>query len=312
MHKITMDSGALSTKIVKALQSSKLSDNSKKQYISRLEKITKLSGDANAWTAITKHIKTISALQAKYGEQPTSMHMFATSILTCFKHMPELKELAPVSYKAWVVVNDAAMEPLEHHAKIAKPTKRQEAGVEAFEVIVAMRESLPVGSKERLMLSMYSLIPPRRVDYANLRIHSEMQPEKTPGNYLILPARGAGVAELVMNAYKTQRIYGQVREDLPAALVSEIRASLKLRPREYLFMSTRDRQPYKSEAAFGAWVNGTLKRLFNKPLTITLIRHSYLSFINFEELPYLVREDIARRMQHSVVQQLQYKFILPK
>lgn len=311
-RKTAMSSKEISTRIEQAIKSSTISDISKQQYLRRQEVITQLSGQADIWTAIVKHSGTVAALQAKYGEKLSSIHVYATSVLTSFKHLPELKELAPESYKAWKEFNDAATGPLEHRAKTAKPTPRQEPGVIAFEEIIAKRESLPVGSDARLLLSVYSHLPPKRVDFARARIFYEKQRHDTPGNYLILHARGAGVSELVMNEFKTFKKYGQFREDLPAVLVTEIRASLKRRPREFLFVSTRDRQPYKSDDIFGAWANRMLKSLFGKPLTISLIRHSYLTYINFENMTPLDREDIARRMQHSVLQQINYRWILPK
>lgn len=137
-----------------------------------LSTLTELSGEADVWSAIVKHSKTIAALQAKYGEQPASMHMYATSGSTSFKQMPGSKDLVPVSYKAWMDVNDAAVQPLEHRAETAKPTKRQEAVVMPFDLIVAKRDTLPMGSDERLLLSVYTLLS--HMEYMSVSHNGEM------------------------------------------------------------------------------------------------------------------------------------------
>lgn len=305
------ESTVLSSSIVSALEDSQeLSMTSKRQYIRNLSLLAELGlQPKNPWMAISNHEVTIAAVCKKYALQPASQHMYATTALTSFKHVPKLKAVAPESYQAWTALNTAALKPLEERSKSGKPTSRQIHGWVPFAEIVETREAQPVGSDARLLLSMYTLIPSRRNDFARLRIYTAEPSvfEGPPGNYLVLPTAGNTV--LVMTEYKTSRMYGEIREDLPAALVLEIRASLKRRPRSYLFATPRNRAPYASENAFSIWANRLLARTFRKALTLTLIRHAYITSLDFNNLTTLELTDIARRMQHSVQQQFEYKFV---
>lgn len=302
-----LTSADVSSSITKAFRASSLSETSKLQYMRRLEILAELGAHADTWTAITKHEETIAALQKKYRDRPASLHMYSTAVMSSFKHVPGLKELAPLSLLAWMGVDEEAKKPLQHHALTAQPTARQALGWVSFEKIVEKRESLPVGSDARLLISMYTLIPSLRNDLSNLRIHTVQPPEGASGNYLFLPHRGA--AHLTITEFKTSKKYHQITEELPPALVTEIRASLKRRPREHLFVSQRERLPYKTESAFSGWANGMLKRTFGKPLTLTIMRHSYISHLDFNNLTPLERIEIAKKMGHSIDAQMKYQFI---
>jgi len=52
-----------------------------------------------------------------------------------------------------------------------------------------------------------------------------------------------------------------------------------------------------------------LKKLFNKPLTISLIRHSYINSLDFNKLSVIEKENIAKDMAHTVNTQDRYRLI---
>lgn len=284
-----------------------MSEVTKRQYIRRLEMLAEIGGHADPWTAISHHKATIAALEARYRDKPASLHIFSTVVLSSYKYVPRLKTVAPASFAAWTRVSEDAKIPLEHHALSAQPTARQAHGWVPFPEIVEMRESLPVGSDARLLISMYTLIPSVRNDLSNMTIYTSTPPVGTGGNYLVLPSRGT--ARMVITEFKTSKSYQAIKQDLPASLVAEIRASLSLNPRKLLFVTMRGQLPYNSENAFSSWANRLLKRTFGKPLTLTLMRHSYVSSLDFNNMTPLERMDIARKMGHSVTAQMQYRFI---
>lgn len=326
---MTAATKATSLRIVTAIQASVLSDTSKEQYLRRLEILAEQGGHADIWSAILAHKTAIAALRLKYAERHASLHMYSTAVLSAFKHLPALKEKVPAVYAAWLELHEGVQEPLELHALTAKPTDRQALGWVPFEEIVAKRDALPLGSDARLLLAMYTEIPSRRNDYGILPIYGTAPAAGTAaaeGNYLVLPASPAQhgtpgsqspraassrarPTTLTLNEYKTSKKYNTISEDLPESLIAEIRASLARKPRRHLFVSPRDGRVYKSEAAFSKWANDLLKRTFKKPLTLTLIRHAFITHLKFDEMTTLERMDIARRMGHSVETQGRYKFI---
>jgi hypothetical protein len=74
-----------------------------------------------------------------------------------------------------------------------------------------------------------------------------------------------------------------------------------------LFMD-REKKPYK-ENSYNRWVNRTLQKLFNKPLTISLIRHSYINSLDFNKMTIVQKEMIAKDMAHTVNTQDRYRLI---
>lgn len=312
---------SISSEIITAFSESILTAGTRAQYIRRLESLAVLNnlpGD-DLWIAIAAHAKSIATLKALHGSQPSTLHGYASAVLSAFKHVPRLKIEFDASFKAWTAFNESAQVPLDAHALSAKPTTRQSEGWVPLEEIVKKRDSLTHGSDARLLLSMYTMIPSRRNDFTNLRIYQHMSTSarlEVKGNYLVLPLapagkKRAGVATLTLKEYKTSKKYSEVTEILPPTLVSEIHASLARHPRDYLFVSPRDGEPYGPgrEGSFSKWANSLLRRTFRRPLTLTLLRHAYITGMKFDEMTPLEREDIARRMGHSVTTQMRYKFI---
>ena len=60
---------------------------------------------------------------------------------------------------------------------------------------------------------------------------------------------------------------------------------------------------------FSNWACKTLTNLFGKPLTLTGLRHSFLSSLEWSALSRLDRKEIACSMAHSVDQQELYRLI---
>lgn len=312
-----LSSKALSLTIKNAIECAPLSDNSKTKYLRHLEIIAEESGHADIWTGIINHEISIAALQKKYESRHASLHLHSASVLSAFKHVPSLKELAPKSIAAWRALNKAAQGPLALHSLSSQPTPRQAQGWIPFTEITAKRETLLLGSDARLLLSMYTLIPTLRRDMHTLRIYPS-PPLETSGNYLLLPPLESANMPPPLSPSKTTGVFltitltktgGLISQELPEALVYEIRESLARRPRDYLFVSPRDRLPFKSETTFGNWANLLLQRTFGRPLSLVLIRHAYISNLKFDEMTHHEKLDVANLMGHSVDMQSRYKFI---
>lgn len=60
--------------------------------------------------------------------------------------------------------------------------------------------------------------------------------------------------------------------------LSNEKMSLQERPRHYLFTEARSIKPYTHDC-FQQYASRTLKVLFGKPCTLTLLRHSYISYM---------------------------------
>ena len=100
--------------------------------------------------------------------------------------------------------------------------------------------------------------------------------------------------------------------DLPVELIKEIDESLKLKPRKYLFVSTNG-EAFNNSNSFNKWANRELKKIFNKKnISLTTLRHVYISGQNMDGKTRMERNKIAKKMMHSVDTQDKYRWIMTK
>lgn len=299
---------ALSQKILTSIAAADLSEISRKQYVRKLEILSE--GHPDIWSAISKHKATIATLLEKYGDKPASLQVFSGAVLSSFKHVPELKVKAPEALLAWKSLSEEAQKPMQARVLAAQPTARQAEGWVPCAEVVRKRDALPSGSDARLLLSMYSILSARRNDFASMIIYPSQPPEGTGGNYMVIPTKGR--AFMMLNEYKTSKTYKGVSEDLPEALIAEVRANLARRKPEsrgYLFVAPRSGQPHKNESAFSKWANALLHKTFRKKVTLTILRHAAVTALDFNNMTPGERAEVARLMGHSVLMQMNYRFL---
>lgn len=242
----------------------------------------------------------------------TSQKNFITAILTSFKNdNGEIPTELFAFYKEYVEITRQLKEIIQNTVDLNKPTTRQLNGVIEWSKVVDKRNELAkneYGSRRHLLLSMYTYLKPVRQDFNAIRIYNKTPRDKNKidGNYIILNNK---TKLLVLNEYKTLDEYGKFTITLPDELVQIIKFSLNKYPREYLFTTIDDNKPYLPNS-FTYFSNNTLKDLFNKPsICVTMLRHSYISSLDFNKLTDAEKKQIAREMGHSINQQSQYRHI---
>lgn len=165
------------------------------------------------------------------------------------------------------------------------------------------------GSFEHLVLAMYTLLGgpgritgcPLRSDFAHVKLCQKEPPVMNEESYLNMYE-----GKLVIKDHKTSGTYGALIREVPRELLKIIEESVKMEPRDYLFVDSVHHQPYKKNS-FTKQVNRTLQYLFGKPLTIRLLRQSFISSLNFSELtPGEIRR-VSKNMAHSVGMQQGYR-----
>lgn len=282
-----------------------LSDVSKRVYMERLKRlIEQLNTDI--FTIISQPGKTLTWIRKTY-TSPATQKSYISAVLGVFRHNKGLKEQKQRAYEEWYQAFKTTHEEIDAKYKRNEPNEKQIEGYVRFEDIVAKRDVLEEGSDERLLLSLYTFIPPLRCDFNAVRIVTtdEEHAKSNTENVLILNEKSKS-ATLKLHEFKTATVMSYEKE-LPSALVEEIMASLHKNPREYLFQD-RSRKPYRA-SSFNKWANRTLLRLFGKNLTISLIRHSYINSLDFNKLTVEEKENIAKDMAHTVGTQDRYRLI---
>jgi integrase len=239
-------------------------------------------------------------------KQKLSMHAkdgYVTALKSLFQEAPGLKQKYPQIFIKWDEIHKQVRQPINEKYQSNKPTERQEEAYVSFEELERKRDSLEIGSDARLLLSLYTLVPPLRSDYNLVAIYKNNKDIKYD-NYLILNKN----PYLVITKYKTAKTYKDIKIDLPKKLVKEIKESLKLKPREFIFVQ-KNGKPYEKSNTFNRWANRTLKSLFDKKnISLSTLRHIYITRrdLKLEEKSGLERNKIAQMMGHSVGTQQNY------
>lgn len=267
------------------------------------------------------------SLNAQGRLNPRAIHNYTASLRSVMAHHPELAKLTAVRERWKRIADQLVVTPLTAEAKLNKPTERQAAGIVTYPEIAAKFKELELGSKESLLVGLVGLADeqmlPQRRDFGAVRLYigCEPPPDKiASGNYLVLrrdATSGSLAGEIILNQYKTAKTYGQKRMELPLPYIQTLLASLDQNPRQYLFCMEETKRvaantPY-CDNSFGKWANNTLKQLFGRPLTLSGVRHAFISSMHCSKywagMSDAQREQIATQMGHSFSTACKYRWV---
>jgi len=223
---------------------------------------------------------------------------YLTSIMSLFIHNEELREKNKKLFEKWKEIQKQIKKPIEKKYNSNKPTERQKEALIDFDKLIEIKNSLPIGSLERLLFCMYIIIPPVRADYYKTILYDNDEIPDNTNNYI-----QNGV--LYLHNFKTSEIYKEIKTILPKELKQEIEFSLKKFPRNYLFIN-KQKKPFKRNS-FTKWSNSILKKYVNKNFSLTMFRHIYISKkIDLNNMNGSERKKISSKMAHSNNMQLNY------
>lgn len=247
-------------------------------------------------------------------EKPTNtnLHGYYSAIIAFVEHntyLPKLfdKKFLEDLFQDWAKLRKDNESPIVQRRLENKPTETQtsKGGVKiTFEDIIKKRDTLKYGSPERLLLGFYTYLPPVRADYFATQIVSLKQ-KPTEQNYirLLTPSQ----SRCVLRDFKTKAKYERIENDLPSELNDELRYSLTENPRDYLFVNVSG-EPF-SRNSFCVWSKRVLSKLFNTQMTLVLIRHLFISTIDFNTLSDKELTELGNKMGHSLAMQRTYRWI---
>ena len=162
--------------------------------------------------------------------------------------------------------------------------------------VVAVLAGLPHNSMERLIIGMYTLLPPRRLEYATLLTRPPASTAaRQTANYLDVQAHAI---RMVLNEYKTAAKHGPYETVLPAGIVDMIRHSLRSKPRDHLLLTVRGK-PFSGNNALGQRVTQVLaERMQGRHITCTDLRKLYVSH-HAPSMDMAARRALAHQMGHD-------------
>jgi hypothetical protein len=318
-------------------KSSSLADSSKGAYEHRLHMLRghiREAGCDRPANWVLGHPDEVMSVIAHLA--PETKRAFASLIASCFSHDKYLAETRKADRALWSAVLSPLAKTCKNKYLDNVVSDKQKAAFVSWNDVLAGRDSLPENTPERLLLEMYTRVPPKRNDYSHVRIYkdtsaktrtvttdegntvrrgtfmpTEAQKKEYP-NYMILdePAGDAGSnVTLYMHSYKTSRPGQTYVQHLPAGLCAVIRSSLEKTPRGLLFVIKRSGIAFKDESTFGDWANRTLQNVFpGKKVTVNTLRHSFISSLKLDSMTARELGNTAKHLQHSLQTLMTYRF----
>jgi hypothetical protein len=242
--------------------------------------------------------------------EPQTRKAYLVAVLALFKHVPDLKCKKKSEYDLFFQYHHSTDTDVKERYREGKATKKQLEAYVEWNEIIKKRDELgqkSYASKEHLLLSMYTYIPPLRQDFFNIKLLPKMPfgAKANKGNFLVLKARAPSI--LVLNEFKTSSAYKRYVNELPVELNKIIHKSLEQQPRDYLFVDSRG-EAYEKEDSYYRFVNRTLQDLFKKPITVSMLRHSFIIDERKRNVSPGEEEDSAKLMLHNMQQKNYYRF----
>ena len=181
-----------------------ISDSSKVNYINHIKKIKQLCG-----VDILLHDIFINPdiYLIKMSSQVTSnnsLQTYISTILTCMK-CSGTKEKHKDSYSKWTTKLSELSKKIQEKVDTNIPNEKQVDNYVEWKDIVKARTQLNPLSDEYLLLCLYTLIPPRRVqEYSDIRVYTN--PKYTPKldhNHIHIFSNEHESPYMFLNKYKT-------------------------------------------------------------------------------------------------------------
>lgn len=308
------------------LNSKLLNNQSKESYLKRLniiqneiwqncKSVNNKIGKGKCLNYIIKHPEAfmekleeyVNKTEGRLDKTKLSIHAkdsYVSAIGAIFRHTPGMIQKEHILYQKWIDLHKEVREPISQKYKTNKPTERQEKAYISFEELIKIRNKLKQGSYVKLIISLYTMIPPVRSDYHKVKIYKDVkQIPDDNSNYLVLNKK----PYIGLRKYKTSKTYKTIQIDIPNELQKEIEASLKMYPREYLFVQ-KNGTSFDKPNTFNKWANRLLKTNINENFSLTTFRHIYITRrdLKLEEKSGIERDEVARIMGHSIATQQNY------
>lgn len=178
------------------------------------------------------------------------------------------------------------------------------------EKILYNKSKLLDNDYEKLIFFLYTLIPPRRLEYSNMiiKINNDKFNEEIYNNldidhnYIII---NNNKSYFIFNNYKTSDYFGKQKFNIELNLYKYIKIYIKKYKKkndDYLFSLTSNK--------LGIEINRIFKKIYNENITLRWIRISYTTYIRKKNLTNNELKNISEKMAHSIVTNSRYNKII--
>lgn len=296
---------------LQALKNASLSENSKIHYIRHLKKLVDISGKPLA--EILQDPQGSIKLINDYDGSTASKKAMIAGVCALLKHDRDLAVRFESVMEKWSTAMKSVNKIERDRVATMEPSEREVANWIKWDTIVQREKELAkleYGSDRHLLLALYTHIEPVRCDFGNILLFLAEKPDREAlnakgVNYMRI-SRKKGKSYLVLNSYKTCKKYGCYSRYIPDSLVQIILYNIEKHPRKYLIVSSQG-FPYEKRNSYTRYANNVLEDIFSKKITVSLLRHSYISNLDFNTLTPKELQRISKNMQHSIGMQQMYR-----
>lgn len=267
--------------------------------------LTRAGKDVTIQEVVLNPTTYVKDLKRWYGDKVTTHKTMISTLLGLFRYNEDFKYKHKKIYDVWLEEFQRVKKLVEARYEANKPSERQIQGYVPYAEIVEARDKLPEGHLHRVLLGMYTHLRPMRCEYARVAIFRGKVPANNEEpNFILLKA---GEGRLILRHFKTRKHHEAYNLELPKPLVNDIVKSLEEAPRDWLFVN-RSQEPYLNHL-YTKWTMRVFQTIFKKPLTVALIRHSFVNTLDMNKLSIAEKKEIALSMAHTVEMQDRYRLL---
>lgn len=157
--------------------------------------------------------------------------------------------------------------------------------------------------QDYLILCLYTMIPPLRVDFGNMRIFTE-PPTEWNGNYLVYTPKKSTI---ILQEYKTSGKYGTLEIPVSKPLQAVLAYWMEVFGWgcEYLLYTRWGL--VMNEFCLGNHIRSLFMKHANKPTGVSMIRHAYVNNQRKGESKLKKQQEVAKLMAHSLGMNVLYR-----
>ena len=276
-----------------------LCDTTRKRYADKIQHWVEYTGQSLDDIVYNPENAMNALLQSdKIKHTSTNHHGYISAMVAYVKYVIKQDEL----FDKWKLLEQSNWKEIEERYDENRPSELQEDKIMDFEEMEQKRAALEKGSFDRLLLSFYMLMEPIRADYFATELVKPGEESKEE-NYIVLEDYTLKVQD-----FKMKKKYGCIENKLSAELIQELEESLQKYPRNYLFVTEDKKTPYSSRKLFSNWACRSVTRSLGKPMTLTALRHIYITNKINKNTPTKEMVEIAKKMGHSRGMQRVYEW----
>jgi hypothetical protein len=210
-------------------------------------------------------------------------------------------------YLIYSTANSMTAQEVENIVIENKLSLREEKNYVEWSMILDVKSKL-VSSMDKLIFSLYTDLPPRRLEFRTLKL-TDMKDTKEGGNYLVIDEKGIPTT-IELNAYKTAHLYNQhvinltKHKSLQTAFADYLRYYDK-KVGDYIFSHKTIPNKEIGSATFIKMIMNVFKHT-GKDVSVNILRHSYITYKRSTPMSIKQKRDMAMAMGNSVSVQDQY------